>query len=294
MRRPIPEKLIRETFDCFEGTRIEKAADGWTLITPWGRKVAIHDFYIDFVGITKLLPGEKELDREQLQFELENLAMEAWGCVDIRKVPHWERAGIYGHAKAYGILPVDDNAFRPFGIVDAKDSFGEATGVGNNWFPVGWRITVPGIGFVVIGQIDKELCIRKIDGDLYEATLRFLQERQGYAVVRGKLPVCTTWVTHGEMLGIKVIPEIPRGLLWFYLFGHITTIVLIIVAWLMFTTFPFINGWIDIGIGWIAAAIVMSIAKGSDRKRGDVLLNKFPQAASRNAKLQDARAKGML
>jgi hypothetical protein len=294
MRRPIPEELIRETFDCFEGTRIEKAADGWTLITPWGRKVAIHDFYIDFVGITKLLPGEKEFDREQLQFELENLAMEAWRCVDIRKVPHWERAGIYGHAKAYGILPVDDNAMRPFGIVDAKDSFGEAAVVRNNWFPVGWRITVPGIGFVVIGQRDNELLIRRVEGDLYEDTLRFLQARQGYAVVRGSSSFCTTWLVYGETRGIRVIPEIPRGLLSFYLLSHVAWAIGAVAVFPVWELFPDLAFW-KLALGALGVATVaMGFLWGDDRKRGEALVNKFPQAASRNAKLDDARARGML
>jgi len=40
--------------------------------------------------------------------------------------------------------------------------------------------------------------------------------------------------------------------------------------------------------------VAMGFLVGDDRKRGEVLLNKFPQMGSRNAKLDDARARGML
>jgi hypothetical protein len=124
--------------------------------------------------------------------------------------------------------------------------------------------------------------------------LRFLAAVQGHAVVRGKHAFCTTWVVHGEMLGIRVIPEIPRTLLSYYLFGHLTAIVWAAVAFSIEGFFPSVKLWQAIGIGWVAAAIVMGVWMGDDRKRGKALLNNFPQTATRGASIDDARARGML
>lgn len=54
------------------------------------------------------------------------------------------------------------------------------------------------------------------------------------------------------------------------------------------------NQWIALGIGYIAAAIALGLWWGDARKRGGALLNKFPQTGSRSAKLDEARARGML
>jgi hypothetical protein len=290
---PITEELIHQSFDCYEGTKIEKAEDGWLLTTPAGRTVNIQYDHIDFRGITKTVPGETEYDREQLQFELESLATEAWGCVDIRKMDFIESGRMAVHAKAYGFT-VDENTFREFGISDAKAEYGEAATVRNNWFPTGWRITVPDVGFAVIGMSGDELNVRRIEGDLYEQTLRFLEKKQGHAVVRGKTPFCSTWVVHGEMLGVRVIPEIPRSFWSIYLLGHVgwaVGAVVMLPVWGMFSNIAF---W-KLGLGaWAVASAAVGFLWGNDRKRGEVLLNKFPQMGSRNAKLDDARARGML
>jgi hypothetical protein len=219
--------------------------------------------------------------------------VEVRGFVDVRGLPFVDRNALSGYARAYG-LPVDDNRFREFSVAEAKASFGEAAIVRNSWFPLGWRITVPEVGSVVISGGKRELYVRRIDGPLYEDTLRFLEKLQGHAVVCGKAAFCAPWVTHGEMLSIRVIPLIPRTLLWFYLFGHVTTIVWVGVAFFLHELFPGLNFWADLAAGFVAAYIVMAIGMGDDRKRGEVLLNKFPQMGSRHAKLQDAKARGML
>ena len=157
--KPITTELIKETFEAaFKGVEVKGECNGWNLVLPWGRKVSITDVGSDLTGIRHLLPGEVEEDREQLEFELMYFDAEIWGCVDVRKFPFRERYALSGYAKAYGI-PVDDNACRPFGVVDTKAAFGEEAIVTNNWFPPGWCIAVPEVGFVVIGQAGKELYI---------------------------------------------------------------------------------------------------------------------------------------
>jgi hypothetical protein len=291
--RPITEELIHQSFDCFEGTKIEKVEDGWRLTTPAGRTVNIHDYYIDFCGITKTVPSETEYDREQLQFELESLATEAWGCVDIRKMDFIESGRMAVHAKAYGFT-VDENTFREFGIADAKAVFGEAAAVRNNWFPAGQRITVPNVGFVVIGMSGDEHNVRRIEGDLYEQTLRFMETMQGHAVVRGKTNYCATWIAHGEMHGVRVVPEIPRSFWSIYLLGHVGWVIGALVMLPVWGLFPNIAFW-KLALGaWGVASVAVGFLWGNDRKRGEVLINKFPQMGSRNAKLEDARSRGML
>jgi len=291
--KPITEELIHQSFDCFEGTKIEKVQDGWLLTTPVERTVTIHDYHIDYSGITKRVPGETEYDREQLQFELEGLATEAWGCVDVRKMGFIESGRMAAHARAYGFT-VDENTFRPFGIADAKAEYGEAASVRNNWFPVGQRITVPDVGFVVIGSSGDELNVRRIEGDLYEQTLRFMEKMQGHAVVRGTTQFCATWVVRGEMQNLRVIPEIPRRFWSVYLLGHVGWVIGALVMLPVWGLFPNLDFW-KLALGaWGVACVAVGFLWGNDRKRGEVLLNKFPQMGSRNAKLEDARAKGML
>lgn len=290
---PITEEILEE---CFYQGQFTKQGNKWKVITEHGRVFEFDDKGFDLSQcLTPLVPGETEEDREEMTFAACSFCQEVWGCVDVREMDFIAGGKMAIYAEAYEFT-VDENTFREFGISDAKAVYGEAATVRNNWFPAGWRITVPDVGFVVIGMSGDELNVRRIEGNLYEETLRFLQKMQGHAVVRGKTQFCATWVAHGEALGggIRVIPEIPRGLWSMYLLCHAAWFIGALVALPVWGIFPKLGFWEIALVAWAAASVAMGFLVGDDRKRGEVLLNKFPQMGSRNAKLDDARARGML
>jgi hypothetical protein len=288
---PITEELLEEFF--YRGT-FARSGDRWRVVTEQGRVFEFDDNRFDLSQcLTPLVPGETEENREEMLYAACYFCQVVWGCVDVRRMSVIQRCRIAGYAGGYKFT-VDENTFREFGISDAKAVFGESATVRNNWFPCGWRISVPDVGFVVLGLSGKELTVLKIEGNLYEDTLRFLETKQGHAVVRGKNAFCATWVVHGEMLGIRVIPEIRRGFLFTYLVSHVALLPVVGIGFVVANAFPGVKDWQLIAGGWLLLALIIGVLRGDDRKRGQALLNKFPQMPARHAKLDDARARGML
>lgn len=279
---------------------VVKVGRKWRLTTPSGRVIEFDDKWLDLEQcLTPVLPGETEFNREETLFETCVFMQEAYGCIDVRQLPFFTRSKIAGPARSEGFT-VDDNAFRPFGISEAKAEFGDGATVRNNYFPSGWRITVPDVGHVVIGLSGKRLYIRRIEGDpytdadLYTDALRLLERKQGHAVVKGKTQFCATVLAHGDVLGIKVIPEIPVGLWGWYLRSHIAWLPALGLGFIVCNLFPTLSLWWILAGGWILAAILMKIIMGDDRKRGEVLVNKFPKVGGRNTRIERARERGML
>jgi len=289
--KQITEELIEEFLGDGQFT---KKGDRWTVVTEHGRVFEFDDKGFDLSQcLTPLMPGETKEDREELIFGACFFYRDVWGCVDVRQLKWFERARLCGYAGGYGFT-VDDNVFRPFGIVDAIVAFGDSATVRNNSFPSGWRITVPEVGFVVFGLSGDALTVLRIEGNLYGETLRFLEKWQGHAVVRGRSAFCFTCVAHGEMLGIRVIPEIPIGWFGIFLRSHLALVLVTGLCLLMAVLFPSLGLWWLVGGGWLASLILAYLMIGDDRKRGRALLNQFPQMSSRNAKIEDARERGML
>jgi hypothetical protein len=287
----ITEELLEQFF--YRGTFTRKE-DKWKVVTEYGR---VFDFDQEGFDLSQCLsplaPGETEENREEMLYAACYFCQEVWGCIDVRQMSFIDRCRIAGYARGYGFT-VDDNTAREFGISEAKAVFGEAAVVRNNWFPSGWRITVPEVGSVVIGLSGGDLNVKKIEGNLYEETLRFLAKRQGHAIVSGKTNFCMTVLIHGETLGINVIPEIPLGFIRWYLRGHLAWIPGIVLGFFISALFPKLSfWWLAVG-GWALASVLMPFIMGDDRKRGEALINKFPQVGGRDAKLDQARERGMV
>lgn len=285
----ITEEVIEE---CFYNGKITNGNGKWRVVTEHGRVFEFDDSGIDLTQcLTPLAPGETEDNREEAMFGACSFAQEIWGCVDVRKMGFVARGRMAAYARAYGFT-VDENTFREFGIADAKSIFGETAMVRNNWFPCGWRITVPDVGFVVLGG---DLQVRKISGDLYSRTLRFIQKMGQQVVVRGRASFCLTWMTHGELLGVRVIPEVPRTWLGYWAFSHIAAIAALVVGFAFADLVPAASVWVSIAVGWIAGALVMWAWLGGERQRGEALRNKFPSSGTeRRANLHELRERGML
>jgi hypothetical protein len=286
-------KPIEEAVTNIQG-EVVTVGNKWRVTTPFGRVIKFDDQWLALEQCrTPLLPGETKCNREETQFEACMFMQEAYGCVDVRKLKYKARTSLGGYARLYGFT-VDDNKFRPFGISEAKAVFGDEATVRNNSFPAGWRITVPDAGHVVIGLSGKDLNLIRIEGNLYAEALRFFKKKQGHAVVRGKSQFCATVLAHGEVLGIKVIPEIPVGLFGWYLRAHVAWLPAIPLGFLVFSLFPNLGLWWIFGGGGVLATVLMNFIMGDDRKRGDVLVNKFPQLGGRDAKLDEARQRGVV
>jgi hypothetical protein len=289
--QPINEEILEQ---FFYPAQFFREGNKWRAVTEQGRVFVFDESGFDLAQcLTPLLPGETEEQRDQALYEACYLCEVIYGCVDMRRLPFVQRMRISGYAKAYRFT-VDDDVFREFGMAEAKAVFGDSAKVKSSWFPLGWQITVPDVGFVVIGLSDKDLVIKKVGGNLYADTLRFLEQKQGYAVVRGKADFCMTWVVHGEMLGIRVIPEVPRGLLSQALIAQLALLPVALLTAIVSGLVPAAKPWQLLLVAWLLYAVIFGWIRGSDRKRGQALLNKFPQTRSRNASLEDARARGML
>jgi hypothetical protein len=205
------EALFRKNLEAFSQIDVQpKPAGGWIVTFPWGRKVNIHDTYIDLRGITSLLPAETEDNREQLQFELMSLAHEVWGEVSMLGLSAWEYLKVISYAKTYG-FPVDESHCRPFSKAHARHRFGDQAKVGRSWSPCGWRISLPNGSCAVIGLNGREeRTIDKVVGgnDIYPAAIRLVSDLQGYAIVRGTKDNVLAGLAQGAAMDVEVIPEL--------------------------------------------------------------------------------------
>jgi hypothetical protein len=303
--KPITEELISSHLvECYEGTTLERTPDSWVITTPAGRKIKIHDYYIDFRGITKLLPGEARNDNEQWRFELMSLAVEAWGVVSLISC-HDEKDGserglLWLYAKCYK-LPVDSPAF-PFSSTQAKNHFGDQATVKLRLG--GFRIDVGHGTSAFIGfNPEKELMITKAvgGGAVLEAAMRLVEEVQGYVIVAGSKETIISGMAHGETRGIEVIPEL------YITQGHyirvgmgIGAIIGPVAFGVGVATSAEIGFAVYFGVGLIAQWVWISLFLGNGRtkarERGQALKGNHPSGGidRRRSSLEDARSRGML
>jgi hypothetical protein len=289
--KPITEELITEFFG--DG-RFTRDGNRWTVVTEHGRVFKFDDKWFDLSQcLTPLVAGETKEDREESMFAACFFCRDVWGCVDVRRLPWIKMGWIGGYARGYKFA-VDDDRFRPFGISDAIAVFGDTAKVGGNGFGVGWRITVPDVGFVVIGLSGAKINVRRIEGNLYEAALRFMENMQGHAIVRGKRAFCSTCLVYGEILGIRVIPEVPRGFLTILAIQNVAFLPILAIGWGIALAFPTVRLGQLIAAGWLLLSLIGYLSLGDERKRGRALLNQFPGVQTRHAEIDEARERGML
>ncbi|HTB11112.1 MAG TPA: hypothetical protein VK752_06065 [Bryobacteraceae bacterium] len=290
--KPLTKERVTEVFEAaFPGVKVEPDCNRWTLTLPWGRAVTITDKRIHLNGILELLPGEREEDREQLQFELMSFAEESFGCVDLRSTPVLERCRLAGYAKAYG-LTVDENSFRPFGITVAKDFFGDEAEV-NNHRSGGWRITLPDGKRVIIALSGGKMCITEANEALWEPALTMLSNLQGKAIIRGTYSFCMVGLLQAERLSIKAIPEVTVSFLATCLIANLAQMLVFLPAFVATQSFT----WSFLGSWLVGSAVMIFVIpwRKIGRKRGQSLINKFASGANtRRAQIDDARMRGML
>lgn len=265
------------------------------LTSPFGRTVDIGDKGIDFSQcLTPLLAGESEFNREETYFEVVSIADEIWDVIDVRRLPFFMSWQVAGYATAYGFT-VDTNRCRPFGIAEAKAFFGEEANVKNAWFPAGWWIRCPNGDGVLIGLSGKDLTIEKVDGNVYERAMRFLANRQGYAVVCGPpQEKCLTAMAHGQALNIRVIPEMYMS--FFAKCGLSTFISIVSFLLAGVVTQSFTDAIVAALVLPMIVGPIIAGAKKRAQKRGRALLNPFPavHGGKRATDHEEARQKGWL
>jgi hypothetical protein len=312
--KPITEELIHQSFDCFERTQIEKTDDGWLLTTPTGRTVKIHDYHIDFRGITKIMPGEVEKDkqlgdfeltREQLQFELMSLAFEATGVVSLisckEKQDRAEGGLLWLYAKCYK-LPVEGPWVR-VGSIPVKRRFGHEATIRLVWG--GYRISVgKGMSAVISLNPERELMVTKAigGGAVLEAAMLLVNDLQGYVIAGGSKDNILFSLAFGETTGIEVIPElyISDG-------QHFRTSVAIGAAMglpIMFLAISMGNSFEGLAIGYGVAIAIRLLymflfqknGKRHAQERGQALKGNHPSAGigRRQSNIEAARKRSML
>lgn len=300
--QPITEELIHQSFDCYEGTTVEKVSEGWTVTTPCGRKVNIHPYHIDFRGITKLLAGEKEEDREQLQFELMTLAQEAWGVVSLiscrREKDKGEGGNLWFYGKCYKLKM--EGPWWPFGSTQVKRFFDDDATLKLKCG--GYRIDAgKGKSAVISLNSKNELLVKKVagGGEVLEAAIRLVNEAQGYVIAAGSAQNILFCMACAQSLGIEAIPE-----LYFTQWQHTKLGMLVgfigvpVVALSLVTTDPgkgLLWGMgILVGLSALCQSLFMSNRLSKARERGQALIGIQPVSGRRQSNMDDARARGML
>jgi hypothetical protein len=298
------EAKLRENLEAFAKIEVHgNPAGGWIVTFPWGRKVNIKETHIDLRGITKRLPGEEENDREQLEFELMELAHEVWGDVSLLSLGYREWSLCLSYAKAYGI-PVDDGPFRPFSKAHARHHFGEQAKVGRSWLPCGWRISLPDGSAVVIGLNGREeKTIDKVvgSGQIYAAAISLLRDLQGFAIVRGTKENILAGIAQGAPMDVEVIPEVYPSFMTQMKIGMACSPLFFVGLIVGIGSDSVGAGLIGgIALSQIAAWIwCWTISRGGiqgARQRGQALKSAFPsvQGGNRKAGIDDAKTRGML
>jgi hypothetical protein len=311
----ITAELIHDSFDCFDGASIENNQDGWLLTTPTGRTVKIHDYHIDFRGITKVMPGEiekekqlpgdYELTREQLQFELMSLAEEACGVVSLISCHAPEDMQEGGNLWLYGKLYKlkMEGPWWPFSSTQVQRFFG-----GNAVMKLrlgGYKIEADkGMSAFIGLNAERELMVVRVVGGsaLMEAAILLVHEVQGYVIAGGSKDTILSALGHGETLGIEVIPELYLTNGHFMrvgtLFGAVMGVPILLLA------VSLANFYEGLAIGFGAAITICFLylvifqknGRKQARERGQGLKGNFPSATigRRQSNIDDARKRGML
>jgi hypothetical protein len=298
---------LRAVFDV----KIAPCSDrGWVVTLPWGRTVRVFETYVDLRGITNLLAGENEEDREQLQFTLMDFEVQALGevpLIGLRGLEYWK---VLLYAGAYE-QPVDENQYRPFTKAHARYRCEEGATVGRSWRPFGWCIRTSDGGRIVIGlNAGREHTIEKVIGssELMGSAIHLLYDMQGFAIVRGTKRNMVRAVMQGRAMDLKVIPEWTRN--WWSAVA-ISWSCSTVLGWLgAFVGLAFSHGGFDrvgVGVVWgliVACAVSMGIdwvrisggVRGA-RERGQSVLGYSYSSNSqptRRANVEDLRKRGML
>lgn len=265
-----------------------------------GREIRITQSRVDYGGL-RLRKGETEEEIGAQRYVLTKMCSEAWDGVTFpeTELKGQELLNTAREIEEAGIKVKDPRvlALRYFG----PDATSKSTSSGL----IIKRPNGDGMLCCMSGSL---ACLTRIYGanpETYAQALRLLHCLSDEVIVRGEKSLCATAVAHGEMLGIKVIPELERsekaeGLIGAAVMWTIALCLALAQDW---------PSWWVMGIDLLAAYVVTvagaigtsiifadPLRKGR-RKRGEVFLNTFPvpQASiDRKASLDQLREKGML
>jgi len=302
----ITEDVIREALWEYDYEIRQAERWGWVLKFSSGRVVNIYPSHVDLCGITRAQPGDTEEQLEELTYTLASIDLAVFGEVPLIGLRGIEYFKVLAFCCKYGAPGIDENQYRPFTKGHARHRFGDTAKVGRSWLSPGSKITVPGVGYAVVGMNARdEKTIEKVVGspNVYAPAIQLLNDLQGFAIVRGSKNNIVRGVTAGNSLGIKVIPEYTRR--------FASTIG---ISWLCSTVFGWLGAYAGILVGHfeggilaglltafvIAATVdIVRTSGGVDgaRVRGQKLLGGVytnAGASSRSADLDHLRERGML
>jgi hypothetical protein len=246
------------------------------------RGIYFHDCFGTF------LSGEKP-DEDAL-LEMCVLSNAIWGCVSLRETEPYVRRRVKLFAKLHG-FKIDKGLFRPFGLCDALEVFGDCT-IKLKMHGGGWWIGLPNGDGALIGDTGTFLSIDRVDGDCHVPALRMLDSLQGHAIVSGSRSFCMTCVVHAENLGIKIVPEVKPSFVKVFMVANMAQWVIFLAASTLLS---------DLGRAFFIGCFTPVVAlpfipwQRLARRRGAALINKFPSSqGTRKANIDDAKARGML